>query len=102
LILANRSRSRGPFAMLRVPNAALWWVVGGALAALAATLVLPPLQSIFRFATPAPLDLALVLAAAGAAVLGFETLKGLGRRRSRPAAPEGSRVGHLPDRRPIE
>ena len=29
IILANRSWTRGIFSMLRVPNPALWWVIGG-------------------------------------------------------------------------
>ena len=57
LILANRSRSRTALSTLRVPNAALWWVVGGALAVLAASLSLAPLRSVLRFETLSLSDL---------------------------------------------
>ena len=41
LILTNRSWTRSILATLRTPNAALWWVVGGALAFLALTIWFP-------------------------------------------------------------
>lgn len=41
LILSNRSQSRSIVATLRMPNRALWWVVGGALGGLAVALYLP-------------------------------------------------------------
>jgi Ca2+-transporting ATPase len=59
LILANRSRSRDPLQTLRMPNAALWWVIAGALAGLAAALGLPPLRTVFGFASLGAADLAL-------------------------------------------
>jgi magnesium-transporting ATPase (P-type) len=79
LILANRSTSRGPLAMLRVPNTALWCVVGGAIGVLAVTLTVAPLRSVFRFAVPSGTDLLTVLVTAGVALTGFELLKRLGR-----------------------
>jgi len=79
LILVNRSGSRSALSTLRVPNRALWWVVGGALAVLASSLTLPPLRAIFRFAPPSGADLALACLAGGAALLGFDVLKRLGR-----------------------
>ena len=57
LILGNRSRDASVRAMLR-PNAALWWVVVGALVALALVIYVPLLRDIFRFATPRPGELA--------------------------------------------
>jgi Ca2+-transporting ATPase len=56
LILGNRSRDASVRAMLR-PNAALWWVVGGAVAALAVVIYVPLLREIFRFAIPRPGEL---------------------------------------------
>ncbi|HET7362927.1 MAG TPA: cation-translocating P-type ATPase [Burkholderiales bacterium] len=38
---------------LTARNAALWWIAGGALAALAATIYWPPAAALFRFAPPA-------------------------------------------------
>ncbi len=49
LIFINRSWSRNLIATLRTPNAALWWVIGGALALLAVTLFLPPARDLFSF-----------------------------------------------------
>jgi Ca2+-transporting ATPase len=84
LILANRSSSRSAVAMLRVPNAALWWVVGGALGVLALGLSVAPVRAIFRFGVPSGLDVVTVFAAGGIALLGFDMLKRL----ARPAATE--------------
>jgi len=71
LILANRSRDRSILATLARPNPALWWIGGGALAALAAALYWPPAAQVFRFAPLAGADLVLAAAtgAAGFAVL---------------------------------
>ncbi len=50
LILVNRSRSGDPFATLRSPNPALWWVVGGTLLVLGLVLFVPALRELFQFA----------------------------------------------------
>jgi Ca2+-transporting ATPase len=50
LIHATRSRDRIITETLRLPNPALWWITGGALAALAASIYVPPIAEIFRFA----------------------------------------------------
>jgi Ca2+-transporting ATPase len=75
LILATRSRERTVFAMLARPNPALWWVIGAALAALAATLYLPALAAVFRFAPPAAADLAVSAGAGAIGVLWYEAAK---------------------------
>jgi len=54
LILANRSRTQSALSTLRVPNPAIWWVVGGALAVLLLTLNVPFLRSIFSFDATRP------------------------------------------------
>jgi Ca2+-transporting ATPase len=79
LILTNRSPSRSAFAMLRVPNAALWWVVGGALTVLAVSLALAPVRTVFRFGVVSGRDLVTVFATGSTALLGFEMLRRLGR-----------------------
>ena len=66
LILVTRSRVHSALATLRDPNPAFWWISLGALAALGATLYVPALATLFRFA---PLGLA-ELAAAAAGGLG--------------------------------
>jgi Ca2+-transporting ATPase len=80
LILANRSRERTIVATLARPNPALWWVVGAALAALAAALYVPPLAAIFRFAPLGALEMSVALGAGLLGVLWLEAAK-LARRR---------------------
>jgi Ca2+-transporting ATPase len=70
LIFVNRSQQRGFVQTLRVPNAALWWIVGGTLAALAVCLYVPPLAEIFRFQPPHAAEL-LIAVLAGAAGAGW-------------------------------
>jgi Ca2+-transporting ATPase len=80
LILTNRSWSRSILATLATPNAALWWVLGGAAAFLGVVLSVPALRHLFHFATLHADDLALCLVAGVAAILWFEGLKLLRRR----------------------
>jgi len=75
LIFTNRSWSRTIPATLRSPNAALWWVIGGALAFLALVLYVPVLRHLFRFAPLNPRDLVICVAAGGASIIWFEGLK---------------------------
>ncbi|MFN0038948.1 MAG: cation-translocating P-type ATPase [Burkholderiales bacterium] len=82
LILTNRSRTRSLLATLRMPNRALWWVVGGALGGLAAALYVPPLQEVFRFDALGATDLMLCLLAASAGALWSEFVKLLPGRRT--------------------
>jgi Ca2+-transporting ATPase len=86
LILTNRSWSRTILDSLRSPNAALWWVLTGAVAFLGLALYAPFLRSLFRFSTLHPIDLGICFAAGTASILWFEWLKVLnGRRRLRPS-----------------
>ncbi|HEX6137272.1 MAG TPA: cation-translocating P-type ATPase, partial [Casimicrobiaceae bacterium] len=73
LIVGNRSQRASIRELLR-PNAALWWIVAGALAALALAIYVPPVREIFRFdaldgaalaasALPAAIVLAVMLVA---------------------------------------
>ena len=75
LIFANRSHERTALAMMRQPNPALWWIVGGTLAALAAVIYVPAAAGIFRFAPLAALDLAIACAAGMAGVAWIEGWK---------------------------
>ncbi|MBI3330319.1 MAG: cation-translocating P-type ATPase, partial [Nitrospinae bacterium] len=75
LIFTNRSWSRTVLATLCSPNAAWWWVVGGALGFLSLVLYVPVLRDLFRFAPLHPGDLLLCLAAGVASILWFEGLK---------------------------
>lgn len=85
IILVNRSWSRTVVAMLRVPNAALRWVVSGAAAFLVIVLLVPVAQRLFHFAPLHATDLALSLGAGAVCVLWFELLKLRGRAVGRPA-----------------
>jgi len=75
LILTNRSWSRTILATLKEPNAALWWVVGGAVVFLGLVLSVPVLQNLFHFAPLHGLDLAVCLLAGAVSILWFEILK---------------------------
>lgn len=75
LILTNRSWSRTILETLGTPNAALWWVIGGALVFLGAVLYIPFLRDLFRFAFLHFIDLAICFMAGIASILWFEGLK---------------------------
>ena len=80
LIATNRSWSRNMFGILRTPNAAMWWVVGSALAFLALVLYVPFLERLFHLSTLHLNDLVLCLAAGGVSAAWCETLKAFQRR----------------------
>jgi Ca2+-transporting ATPase len=75
LILANRSWTRTIVATLRSPNPGLWWVIGGALAALTVVIYVPFIRGLFRFSILHTIDLAICSAAGALSVLWFEALK---------------------------
>jgi Ca2+-transporting ATPase len=75
IILVNRSWTRSIFAMMRVPNTALRWVVLGACTFLALILAVPFAQRLFHFAPLHPADLILSLGAGLVCVLWFEMVK---------------------------
>jgi Ca2+-transporting ATPase len=75
LILGNRSSTRSMFAVLRTPNSALWWVISGTLAGIAAVLYVPYLRGLFRFAPLDAQELALCVAAALAGLAWYELYK---------------------------
>ena len=64
LILANRSGSRHVLSLRHADNPALWWIAGGTLLALLATMTVPMLQSTFRVALPGPTWWAVLVAMA--------------------------------------
>ncbi len=61
--------------MMRVPNSALWWVVGGATAFLAFVLLIPAAQGLFHFAPLRATDMALSFGAGLLCVMWFEFVK---------------------------
>ena len=79
VILVNRSWTRTSLAMLRVPNAALQWVLLGTSAMLAIVLFVPFAQTLLHFAPLHGDDLGLALGAGLLCVAWFEVLKFRGR-----------------------
>ncbi|MCY2952578.1 MAG: cation-translocating P-type ATPase [Planctomycetota bacterium] len=75
LILTNRSWSRTILSMMKVPNTALWWVVGGAGVFLGLVLSVPFLHGLFRFAPLHAVDLVICLAAGALSIGWVEFLK---------------------------
>jgi Ca2+-transporting ATPase len=75
LILTNRSWFRGILSTFNSPNAALWWVLGGAALFLGAALYLPFLKELFRFSTLHALDIVICISAGITSILWFEMLK---------------------------
>jgi Ca2+-transporting ATPase len=75
LILATRSRELTIVASLARPNRALWWIVGGTLAALAGALYVPVAASLFRFAPLGAAELGVALGAGLAGIAWLEALK---------------------------
>lgn len=75
LILTNRSWSRSIYAMLRTPNTALWWVIGGALSFLGLALYVPFFRQIFHFSLLHPIDLFICLVAGVFSIIWFEGIK---------------------------
>ena len=75
LLFATRSRTRTVLATLFKPNAALWGITLGALAALAAAIYMPAAADIFRFAPLGAAELGVAAAAALAGVAWVELLK---------------------------
>jgi Ca2+-transporting ATPase len=79
LILVNRSWTNAIWQTLLVPNAALWWVIGGATLFLGLALYVPFLQKIFHFSTLHINDLALCVAGGLVSIVWFEVLKLVGK-----------------------
>ena len=75
LIFTNRSWTRSILSMLRVPNAALWWVTAAALGFLVLTITIPFLERMFGFGAIEHWELALVLLTGIISILISESLK---------------------------
>jgi Ca2+-transporting ATPase len=75
IIMVNRSWSRTILGSLRMPNGALWWVLGGTAVLLAVVLAAPFAQRMFHFAPLHARDLGLSLGAGIVCVMWFDLLK---------------------------
>jgi Ca2+-transporting ATPase len=71
LIITNRSLSRTALQILRIPNRAMWWVIGSALVFLALVLYVRFLRELFHFSTLHPNDIALCLGAGAVSMAGL-------------------------------
>ena len=87
MIHATRSRDLTLVGSLLKPNAALWWITAGTLAALAASIYVRPAAEIFRFAPLGLRDLAIAGGAGVASVIWYDLYKLLRPRRSRDPHP---------------
>jgi P-type Ca2+ transporter type 2C len=81
LIFANRYTTRSILATLKIPNTALWWVTGGAVAFLVLVLEVPFLRELFKFAELNSREVILIAVAGLVGILMAEStkLKGLQR-----------------------
>jgi Ca2+-transporting ATPase len=79
LILSESSTARLSPKILRSPNAALRWVMGGGLFFLAIVLYVPFLRQLFSFSFLHPIDLTICLGGGAISLLWFEQLKVLNR-----------------------
>jgi P-type Ca2+ transporter type 2C len=75
LIATNRSWTRSILATLRIPNRALWYVSGGAVAFLTLVLTVPFLRDLFKFAPIHRWEIVFILAAGLASILIAESVK---------------------------
>lgn len=75
LILASRSRSQSFLATIGRRNAALWWIVGGALAFLALVLYVPALRELFKFGRLHSVDFGIASLAGISCIAASEVVK---------------------------
>jgi P-type Ca2+ transporter type 2C len=75
LILSEGSTSRLSLKILKSPNPALWWVIGGGVLFMAIVLYVPFLRNLFSFSFLHPIDLAICLGGGLISLLWFELLK---------------------------
>jgi len=75
LMMTNRSWTSTFGRIIRAPNAALWWVTGGAVVFLGLVLNVPFLREIFRFSVLHPVDLVICVSAGAVSIIWFELFK---------------------------
>jgi Ca2+-transporting ATPase len=73
LVLTNRSWTHSVFQLLKIPNKAMWWVVGGALTLLTFTQVVPFLRKLLNFAVLPPWEYGM-LAVTGLVIIAIAEL----------------------------
>ena len=75
LIMVNRSWTRTILETMRTPNAALWWVLSGAVFFLGLVIYVPVLRDLFRFSTLHAIDIGTAFLMGLAGILWFEGMK---------------------------
>jgi len=75
LIVSSRSFAENILGLLRIPNAAQWWMLAGVSIALAAVLYVPGLQQVFHLSALQAQDLVFPVIASLVAVVWFECVK---------------------------
>ena len=75
MILTNRSWTKTIFSTSRVPNPAIWWIIGSGAAFLGLILYIPLLRELFQFAYLHFEDLVVALLSGIASIIWFEFLK---------------------------
>jgi len=75
LILSASSSAPLSLKILKSPNAALWWVMGGGIFFLVMVLYVPFLRQLFSFSFLHPIDIAICLLGGGISLVWFEQLK---------------------------
>jgi P-type Ca2+ transporter type 2C len=82
LILTNRSWSRTVIQTMRVPNRALWWVLGGTVVFLGLVLYVPAFRPVFGFTRLSAQDVLICLGGGVLSVVWFEVYKAVRGRRA--------------------
>ena len=83
MIITNLSWAEGFMKIIQSRNRALWFMVGGALAALMAVLYVPFLRGLFHFAYLSADDLVITFLSGAVSLIWFEGLKAWDRKHSR-------------------
>jgi Ca2+-transporting ATPase len=82
LMMTNRSWTSSFATIMRAPNAALWWVTGGAIVFLGLALNVPLFRDVFRFGALHPVDLVICVSAGVGSMIWFEFFKMFSRSRA--------------------
>jgi Ca2+-transporting ATPase len=80
LILTNLSWSRNIIDIIKDPNPAMWWVIGGALLVLGVVFCSPFLRELFRFGPLSLMDVVMCFGAGFTSIMWFEAVKLLNRK----------------------
>ncbi len=83
LMMTNRSWTSTIVRILGAPNAALWWVTGGAVIFLGMALNIPIFREVFRFSVIHPVDVVICVSAGISSIVWFELFKMFSRKKEK-------------------